>query len=163
MGFADKQKAKADERIRTLVAPSLEPGEAIREQFQAMSPFGFWPVFLGAFPIAFYLEYTGRGDAVPWLIGLSIGALFMIKVRTFVLVLTDRRLVILLLRRMSTKKVERTESYSRGDITETSLRDGLLSGRLSLETPDAPLELQIGTPFKDRARRLVDELGAPKA
>lgn len=163
MGFGDKQKAKADERIRTLVETSLEPGEAIREQFQAMTPFRFWPVFLGAFPIAFYLEYTGRGDLVPWLMGLSIGAYFMIKVRTYLLVLTDRRLVILLLRRMSTKRVGQTDTYTRGEVSEASFSDGLLNGRLSLKTRDAPLELQIGSPFKDRARRLVDELGAPKA
>ncbi|MDP9067880.1 MAG: hypothetical protein M3N53_05985 [Actinomycetota bacterium] len=162
MGFADKQKVKVDERIRTLVASSLEPGEAIREQFQAMTLFRFWPVFLGAFPIAFYLEYTGRGDLVPWLMGLSIGAYFVIKVRTYLLVLTDRRLLILLLRRMSAKRLERTDTYTRGDVSEASFSDGFLNGRLNLRTHDATFDLKIGVPFKDRARRLVDDLRAPK-
>jgi hypothetical protein len=128
-----------------------------------MTRFRFWPVFLGAFPISFYLEYAGRGDVVPWLMGLSIGAYFVINVRTYLLVLTDRRLVMLLLRRMSAKRVERTDTYTRGDLSKASFSDGFVNGRLRLKARDTSFDLQIGAPFKDRARRLVDELTAPKA
>ncbi len=159
MGFADNQKAKVDERIKALVGPSLEPGETVREQFQAMTRFRFWPVFLGAFPGAFYLEYTGRGDLVPYLLGVGIGVYFAIKVRTYLFVLTDKRLVVLLLKRMSAKKEERRKEYSREEITEVSFREGMLNGRLKLKASGTAFDLQIGVPFKNRARRLADQLG----
>lgn len=158
MGFADKQKAKVDERIKALVAPSLEPGEIIREQFQAMTRFRFWPLFIGAFPIGFYLEYTGRGALVPWLMGLSVGLYFAIKIRTYLFVLTDKRLVVLLLKRMSAKKIERQEAYAHDQLTDVAFKEGILNGRLKLKARDRSFDLQIGAPFKDRAKRLVKDL-----
>ena len=159
MGFADRQKAKVDERIKALVGPSLDPGETVQEQFQATTRFRFWPLFLGAFPVAFYLEYTGRGDLVPWLMGLSVGVYFAIKVRMYFLVLTDKRLVMVLLKRMSAKKIEQHEAYAHGEVTAASFSDGILNGRLKFKARGAPFDLQIGAPFKDRAHRLANTFG----
>ena len=158
MGLGDKQKGKVDERIAALVGPSLDPGETVREQFQAMTRFQFWPLFLGAFPGAFYLEYTGRGNIVPWLMGVSIGVYFAIRVRTYLFVLTDKRLLVLLLKRMSAKKVERREVYAHEEITDFTFTEGMLNGRLKLRASGTTFDLQVGRPFTDRAERLIQEL-----
>lgn len=148
----ERQRAKADQRIRDAAAPRLEPGETVRTGFTALSRIVWLWLALPIFPVVFWLEYTGRGGPTPLVLGAWIGLVYMFVVRTHFVVLTDRRLLVLRLRRLSSKVVS-DEWEARG---ERSYRDGFLSGFLTLDVGHK-LSLQIPAAFKDRARSVAAE------
>lgn len=159
MGFFDRQRAKNDARIRAACAGRLEPAEKIVTAFLAVSRIPWWP-FLLLFPVFFYFEYTGV-ERPWWAVGVACGLIVAFFVRHFFVVLTDRRLLVLHLRRMSSKHVESERGAPRAAATAT-YREGMINGRLRLDVAGHTYDLQVGRPFRDRALALVAEATAPE-
>ena len=148
MGFFDAQRAKNDRLIAAACEGRLESGEEIVTAFPAMRRIPWWPVVF-LFPVFFYFEYTGT-DLPPGSIGLTIGALFLVMLRSFFVVLTDRRLLVLHLRWMSTKNIASEKSIPLAETT-AQYHEGLLGGRLRLDAGETKYDLQVAKPFRDRA------------
>jgi hypothetical protein len=135
----------------------LENGEHVIEQFPGTSRYRIWPAALIAFPPAFFLELTGRGNLVPWLMGALMGGYIFMGLRLYYLVLTDRLVHAFALKRGSSTKVEQHDAYPVEEMT-ASYDQGILNGRLVLQMGDTKLNLQVGQAFKDRAARFVDPI-----
>lgn len=155
MGFVETQRARNDRLIAAASEGLLEPGEAVATSFPATKRIPWWPVAL-LFPVFFYFELIGT-DLPPGTIGAIIAALFLVMLRSYFVVLTNRRVLVLHLRWMSSKNVDRSTATARPETTAT-YREGLLNGRLRLAAGTESYDLQVARPFRDRAQTAASEL-----
>ncbi len=153
----ERQRERADQRIRVLATPRLQPGETIRSSFNALTRVRWFVLALPLFPILFWMESTGR-DFGPWVAGAWFGLVYLVYVRFFYVVATDRRTLLLRLRRMSSKAV--TDEW---EVRGTPVyRDGIVSGFLTIDAGGNRLTLQVPAAFKERARELAREATEPQ-
>lgn len=154
----ERQRQRADKRIRAVAEPRLRPGETILSAFNALTRVRWFVLALPLFPVLFWMNYTGRDDYAPFVTGGWLGLVYIVYVRFFFVVVTDARTLLLRLRRMSSKHV--TDEWEvRGT---PSYRDGIVSGFLTVDAGAGRMTLQIPAAFKDKARALAGEASEPQ-
>jgi hypothetical protein len=147
----ERQRERADQRVREIAAPRLQPGETIGTVFTALTRVRWLLMALPLFPILYWMESSGAGDSTPWVTGAWFGTVYLVLVRFHYVVATDRRVLVLRLRRLSSKHV--TEDWEASG--PPYYREGFLSGFLTLRVGERPLTLQVPATFRDRARALA--------
>ncbi len=158
MGMIDRQRETVDRRIAAACEERLPPGEVLEVGLQTTTRIPFFRAALVMFPVLFFLNYTGRDGFSPWLMGAWGGVMVAFFMRTYFIALTNRRLLLLRLRRMSTKHVEGVDAIDRDAVTEISFAEGMLNGKLRVAARDKVFLLVVPRPFRDRARELEGRL-----
>lgn len=153
----ERQRLRADQRVRAAMEPRLQQGETIRNAFSALTRVRWLVLALPLFPVLFWMESTGRGEYTAYATGAWFAIVYVAYVRFFYVVQTDRRNVVLRLRRMSSKVVS-DEWEVQGTPT---YRDGFISGFLTLEAGGNRMTLQIPAAFKELAREMAGESKQP--
>lgn len=159
MGFADTQRKRNDRRIDAALEGRLEPGEDVVTAFPAMTQGRAWIAILLLFPVLVYFAVTGN-RVPPGVTGGIIGILIVWTMRWHFVVLTDRRVLVLLLRRMSSKAVETEHAVARS-AASGGIGDGFLNDKLTLQAGDRSYDLRIARLFRERAQTLASQLGRP--
>ena len=90
----------------------LQPGEEIEEAFTAVSRIPWLILSLPLLPVIFVLELRGA-SASSWMVAVYVGLVTMWWMRTHHVVLTNRRLLVLKLRLMSSGNVSEEHSLPR--------------------------------------------------
>ena len=148
----ERQRQRALQRAQTAMEHRLQPGETIQSAFNALTRVRWFVLALPLFPILFWMQSTGRGFT-PIVTGTWFGVVYIVYVRFFYVVATDRRIVLLRLRRMSSKVV--TDEW---DVQGTpEYREGMISGFLTLDAGGNRMTLQVPAAFKDLARGIATE------
>lgn len=151
----ERQRKKADERVRAALASRLGPQEAIRISVLATTRLRILAFVVSGSLITRIAEAAGltwASFAVPLLSFVFFG----LTVRTHYVVLTDRRLLVLRCRPASSKVVSDEWEARRGPGTP-SYRPGAFAAFVRLDLDKGPITLQVQWVFADRARALVKE------
>ncbi len=154
----EQRREKIEKRAVAVAGPYLEPEERIEGSLFAIRRLRLLLYMLPLFPVLFVLGFTDRGSIGPWVVGAYTGILTVVFMRHYVVVSTNRRLLLLRLRRLSGKKVEETISLDPTAVG-AGLDRGIISWTLTLSTSETKYELQVsGTSQAAAARGIVDRL-----
>ena len=167
MGIWERQLDKTDERAAGVTAPLLSGDEASELVLLGNTRVHWLLLGLAVFPIVFLLELNGYGGWNPLVIGFAFGAYFVCFVRSWLVVLTNRRVIVIRYKRMSTKRVDFVDAIERRSIREVNWRPRLVTGSLTLVTDEHRHQTDIPSAFTDRAEHFVQRvqpnpLGEPK-
>jgi hypothetical protein len=152
----ERQRAKADERVRTALVARLRPGETIRTSVLAATRLRIVPLVVSLSLVSGAGRLAGLGDWSTLVTGAFLIAFVGLFVRNHYVVLTDQRLLVLRCRPLSSKVVSDEWEARRGPETP-SYRAGVLGAFVTLDLERGPITLQVQWAFADRARALVKE------
>ena len=114
-------------------------------------------LFAALFPVALVVNLTRYAGWTPVAMGVTIGIYVAVSLRTYFLTLTDHRLLVTKLARLSSKRVEAHRAIDRNEL-EVELRPRVLSDLMTIRSHAFTEKLQVPMPYRERAAELVTSL-----
>lgn len=158
MGFMEQRVAKTNERILAAGRDHLESGEEVQVTLVGTTRLPWLPLLAPIFVIGAVLEFSGRESLSPWATGAYVGIVAIFVMRFFYVLLTDRRLLVLKLRPLSSRKVDEATSAP-PDAVVAEVEEKMINLRFQLRGPDLDEDLQVGRVFSSAAKLIVQRTG----
>ena len=154
----ERQWQKAEARAAEVTAPLLAEGETSELVLLGNTRMRLLWAALAIFPVVFLLELNGYGGWNPLVLGFSFGAYVAAFVRGHLVVLTNRRVMVIRYKRLSTKRVDFVDVIEPTFLREVNWRPRLVNGSLTLVTDTRRYEIDTTSAFTERAEEFVKRL-----
>lgn len=132
----------------------LQPGEEIVTSVYAQSIPRFWILGVQLFAVQMLLLREGL-ELKSWALGLGVGLYFVLTVRFFFIYLTDSRVIIVLLGRLSTKRWTFDGEIAVTKLESIAYEEKMFQDRIAI-VPEGgkPRRYLVVSGWEEEARRL---------
>ena len=93
MRLRERQRQKMEQRMEDPVRQLLQPGEELRVKLYAQTPLEIWRVAIPGIAVSVFLATQGL-QVASWVLPVTLGIWVLLKIRSYFLFLTDRRLLV---------------------------------------------------------------------
>lgn len=162
MGFMEQRVAKTNERIMAAARDHLGSDEEVEAALVGTTRLPWLLLLVPIFVIGALLEFTGRGHLSAWATGAYVGIVAVFVMRFFYVLLTNRRLLVLKLRPLSNRKVDKAISAPPGAVAAEVERK-MINLRLRLRGPGLDEDLQVARLFATTAEEIAQRMRGPTA
>ena len=162
MGFRERQRAKVIERMQAPIRTLLREDEEQRVALHVQTPLRLWPVMIPAIAISAALVVQGL-ELKSWVVPVSLGLYIALTLRYFFIVATERRILVIRLGSMSTKRWTFEGEIDLSNLESVVYEEKLLQDRLTIVAKTGKRRrYMVVSGWEDEAERLASTVNPPK-